>query len=46
MPTSVKGANNTAHPSVVQLESQMLFDLSKAIPQFDFPKFDGKNPKL
>jgi hypothetical protein len=46
VPTPVKGANTIAHPSVVQFESQMPFDLSKVIPQLDFPKFDGKNPKL
>jgi hypothetical protein len=46
VPTPVKGANTIAHPSVVQFESQMPFDFSKVIPQLDFPKFDGKNPKL
>jgi len=46
VPTLVEGAHNFPHPYVGSLESQLHFDMTKAIPQFEFPKFDGKNPKL
>jgi hypothetical protein len=46
VPTPVKGAHTTPHPSVPTTESQLHFDMTKAIPQFEFPKFDGKKPQV
>jgi hypothetical protein len=46
MPTPVKGAPTIPQTSVPHADSQLYFDMNKAMPQFEFPKFDGKHPKL
>jgi hypothetical protein len=46
VPTPVKGAHTFPQTSVPHADSQLYFDMNKAMPQFDFPKFDGKHPKL
>lgn len=46
VPTPVKGAYTTPPTYALNAESQLYCDMTKAIPQFEFPKFDGKYLKL
>jgi hypothetical protein len=46
VPTPVKGANLIPSTVSPNFTAQQFFALNQAIPQQEFPKFDGMNPKL
>ena len=46
VPTLVKGANSPLPTFSSNFSAQQFFALNQAIPQQEFPKFDGMSPKL
>jgi hypothetical protein len=46
VPTLVKGENLIPSTVSPNFTGQQFFALNQAIPQQEFPKFDGMNPKL